>query len=109
MNPYLIHTFDHQWQRILERNRQNLNTLHIVEKDGFYRCLDLNITCNTLSYLKIAIQEHLDKLNLEEPFPHAPIEEWREIWGKTMVWRRILPNVIHPISKIPIAAVLIKL
>jgi hypothetical protein len=106
---YLIHSFDFQWERIQQRTRVELDTLHIVERNGMFKCLDLDISANSLSLLKIAIKETIDKFGFNEKLPHSPKHEWQEIWGNKMEWRRVLPEIKHPNSNLPLAAILTRL
>ncbi len=106
---YLIHSFDFQWDRITKRTYQSLDTLHIVEKNGMFKCLDLSVSANSLPLLKITIKETLDECAMNRVLPYSSKEEWEEIWGKKMEWRRALPQIKHPVSGFPLAAILTKL
>lgn len=99
MNPFLIHTFEHQFERIKTMTRQELFTLHIVERGGMFKCLNLDIAANSLLLLYNLIEDALNQLSIDAILPYSSETEWREIWGNKMKWLRITPGINHPSGK----------
>lgn len=104
-----IHTFDFVYKKLSNRTLYNLTTLHFVHAAGQYHCLDLCITAPSLPSLIAAVGESISSLTPTENLPIAPREQWEEIWGRPMEWRRVFQQLPNKVTGHYIAAVLVNL
>lgn len=109
LEPGTIHTFEHLLEKLQTRTRRELNTLHFVSQDGYFKCLDLRISASTLNGLIEACRDRLASMPVDEILYSASPESWQEIFGKKMAWRRVMREIRNPVSGKYVAAALVEL
>lgn len=95
-------------EKLKTRTIPDITNLHFVEKDGTFKCLDVNISAPDLTELRRQVAAYLEFYPDNLVLPSAPLNEWQESWNHHMEWRRVLPE-IFAVLKSPVGATLVRL